>query len=168
MRYPAIVTKEGRATLAEFPDCPGCQTFAEPTENILEEAEEALQGWLEATLGAGEAPPPPSARPKVPKKAHVVWVPVSAKLAVKLALRWQRQRAGLTQAQLAKRAKVSQQQIAKLEDPDSNPTIETLEKVAKALGAQLEIELSPLPRQTATTEREVGTPAARAGGERRR
>jgi len=26
MRYPAIITKEGKKTLASFPDCPGCQT----------------------------------------------------------------------------------------------------------------------------------------------
>ena len=37
--------------------------------------------------------------------------------------------------------RVSQQQIAKLENPESNPTIGTLEKVARALGASLEIGL---------------------------
>ncbi|MGI5864761.1 MAG: helix-turn-helix transcriptional regulator [Myxococcales bacterium] len=72
-----------------------------------------------------------------------MWIPVPAKLAVKLSLRWQRQEVGRTQAQLARRANVSQQLIAKLEDPDSNPTIETLEKVAKALGTHLEIRLVP-------------------------
>jgi DNA-binding XRE family transcriptional regulator len=85
------------------------------------------------------------ARLRAPAGSRITWVPVAAKLAVKLSLRWQRQQAGLTQAQVAKKAKVSQQQIAKLEDPDSNPTIEALEKVAKALGAQLEIALLPSP-----------------------
>ena len=141
MQYPAIVTEEGRATLAEFPNCPGCQTFADPGEEIVEQAQDALHGWLEATLAAGEVPPKPSVRIKAPKGARVLWIPVPAKLAVKLSLRWQRQEAGLTQAQLARRANVSQQQIAKLEHPDSNPTIETLEKVAKALGTHLEIRL---------------------------
>lgn len=145
MRYAAIVTKERRTNLAEFPDCPGCQTFADPSEDILVQAEDALHGWLEATLAAGEAPPQPSARIRLPKGARVLWVPVAAKLAVKLSLRWQRQQVGLSQAQVAKRARVSQQQIAKLEDPDSNPTIETLEKVAKALGAHLEIALVASP-----------------------
>ena len=28
MHYTAVVTKEGKQTLAEFPGCPGCQTFA--------------------------------------------------------------------------------------------------------------------------------------------
>ena len=29
MEYVATVRKEGRATLIDFPDCTGCQTFAE-------------------------------------------------------------------------------------------------------------------------------------------
>src|SRR5712692_123837 len=32
MRDPAIITKEGRKTLATFADCPGCQTEADPEE----------------------------------------------------------------------------------------------------------------------------------------
>ena len=36
MQYPAIITQEGKQTLAEFPDCPGCQTFADPGEDILD------------------------------------------------------------------------------------------------------------------------------------
>jgi len=39
---------------------------------------------------------------------------------------------GWSQAEIAKRVGVSQQQIAKLEDPDANPTIETIMKVARA------------------------------------
>ena len=38
MRYTAVVTKEGKQTLAEFPGCPGCQTFADPGEDIAERA----------------------------------------------------------------------------------------------------------------------------------
>jgi len=33
MRYPAIITFEGDAALAEFPDCPGRQTFSRPSED---------------------------------------------------------------------------------------------------------------------------------------
>jgi DNA-binding XRE family transcriptional regulator/predicted RNase H-like HicB family nuclease len=143
MKYPAVITREGRATLAEFPDCPGCQTFAEPGESIEAQAGDALVGWLETTLAAGEMPAQPSRKLRAARGARLLWIPVPARLAVKLALRWQRQAAGLSQAKLAKLAGVSQQQIAKLEDPDSNPTIETLERVAKALGAHLEIGLIP-------------------------
>jgi predicted RNase H-like HicB family nuclease len=59
VQYSALVTKEGKQTLAEFPDCPGCQTFADPGEDIAERAEEALSGWLEAHLASGRAPAAP-------------------------------------------------------------------------------------------------------------
>ena len=141
MRYAAIISKEGSATLAEFPDAPGCQTFADPGQSIAAEAADALIGWLEASLVGREVAPRP--RTRAPK-GKVLWVDVPAHLAVKLSLRWARTEAGLTQAQLAKRSGVSQQAIAKLEHPDANPTIETLEKVAAALGARVEIEFRPL------------------------
>ncbi|MBL8954388.1 MAG: type II toxin-antitoxin system HicB family antitoxin [Myxococcaceae bacterium] len=140
MRYAAILSKDGRATLAEFPDCPGCQTEAEAGESIEDQALDALTGWLEAHLLGGDVPPRPRARPK----GRVLWVDIPASLAVKLGLRWARTGAGLTQAELAKRARVTQQAIAKLEHPDANPSIATLEKVARALGVRLEIDFRPM------------------------
>lgn len=143
MRYAAIVTKEGNATLAEFPDCPGCQTCADEGESIEAQALDALTGWLEATMDR-EAPPRPRATARAPRGGRVLWVEVPAQLAAKVELRWARQAAGLTQAQLAKLAGVSQQQIAKIERPDSNPTLATLEKVAKALNMRLSVGFSPV------------------------
>jgi len=141
MRYVATTRKEGKYTLAFFPDCPGCQTQADAGEDIAAQAAEALEGWIEAMLAAGELPARPSKR--APKGARVIWVEVPPRLAVKLELRWARTEAGLSQAELARRAGVSQPMIAKMEHPDYNPTIETLEKVAAALGARLEVSLAP-------------------------
>lgn len=141
MRYAAIVTKEKGRTLAEFPDCPGCQTFAEPGESITEQATDALLGWLEAHLATGDVAPRPSRKAL---KGRVLWVNVPARLAVKLYMRWERAEAGLTQTELARRAGVTQQAIAKLEHPKANPTIETLEKVAAALGVRVEVAFLPL------------------------
>ena len=140
MQYIAVVTKEGKQTLAAFPQCPGCQTFADAGEDIAERAEEALAGWLEANLASGQAPPEPK-RIRVKGNRRVLEVPVPAKLAVKLALRWARKRAGLTQAELARRAGLSQPAVARLEDPDYNPTLDMLERVAAALGTRLEVDL---------------------------
>jgi transcriptional regulator with XRE-family HTH domain len=46
-----------------------------------------------------------------------------------------RHAAGLTQAQLAQAAGMKQPRIAELERGDANPTLETLVRVARALGA---------------------------------
>jgi DNA-binding XRE family transcriptional regulator/predicted RNase H-like HicB family nuclease len=138
MRYPAVVTKEGKNVLADFPTCPGCQTFAPPDHTIEHEAKEALELWLETHLQERMLPPRP---PRIFKarKGTVLWVSVEPKLAVKLELRWMREDLGLTQAKLAG---VSQPAIAQLERPDSNPTIETLNRVASAMGAQIDFQAS--------------------------
>ena len=159
MRYAAIVRREGRATLAEFPDAPGCQTFAEQGEEIAAVAQEALEGWLEAHLVSGDVPPPVSKiAPKVSEGASVLWVDVPARLAARVALRRARHEAGLTQSQLAKRAGVTQPQVAKLESPDANPTLETLEKVAAALGVRLFVSFdTKIEREAGKAARELTT-----------
>ncbi len=141
MRYPAIVTKEGKNLRADFPTCPGCQTFAPPGHDIEHEAKEALELWLESHLQERMLPPRPL-RSFKPRKGAVLWVTVEPKLAVKLELRWMREELGLTQAELAKLAGISQPAIAQLESPDSNPTIDTLNRVARAMGAQIDFQPS--------------------------
>ncbi|HKY34577.1 MAG TPA: helix-turn-helix transcriptional regulator [Polyangiaceae bacterium] len=57
-------------------------------------------------------------------------------------IRQRRAELRLSQAQVAKRAGVSQQQIAHLESPDGNPTLAMLAKVARALGCRVELNLT--------------------------
>jgi DNA-binding XRE family transcriptional regulator/predicted RNase H-like HicB family nuclease len=148
--YPCIVRREGRFVTAEFPDCPGCQTFAERGGEVAPAAAEALQGWLEAWLAVGESPPRPTAKLRAPSGGRVIEVPVPQRLALTLMLRWARQDAGLSQAELAKRLGVSQQAVAKVEHPDANPTVDTLLRVAAALGMSLSLERQPAsPRRAA-------------------
>jgi DNA-binding phage protein/predicted RNase H-like HicB family nuclease len=143
MQYHARITREGRQLLAEFLDAPGCQTFADSEAKLRAAAKEALEGWIEAHLDDGDAPP----RPRRPRARADVWaVEVDAALSVAVQLRWARQDAGLSQAQVAKRAGVSQQQVAKLERPGSNPTIETVMKVARALGVRFVVHLGEVQR----------------------
>jgi predicted RNase H-like HicB family nuclease/DNA-binding XRE family transcriptional regulator len=148
MEYPAFVRREGNYWLVEFPDCPGCQTFARSEKELRKAAQEALEGWLEAHLVDGQVPPQPRPRRRAPKDVRLWSVAVDPALAVSLQIRWFRQDAGLSQADLAARAGVSQQQIAKLERPGENPTIATLKRVAKALDVKLEVHLggSATPR----------------------
>ena len=143
MRYRAVISHEGRQTLAEFPDAPGCQTFADPGESIDAQAAEALDVWLEGHLANGRTPPRPAARRwRVPKGATVIEVVVPLRTAAAVALRWAREDSGLTQSQLARKLRVSQPQIAKLEDPNGNPTLDTVEKVALALGLHADLSFA--------------------------
>jgi putative transcriptional regulator len=138
MHYVAYISREGRNTLAEFPDCPGCQTFSDG-EDLAERAREALEGWLEAHLVDGQVPPRPVEHTGAPAGKAVARVGIRPGLAAALQIRWARGDAGLTQGALGKLAGVSQQQIAKLEDPDENPSLETLAKVARALGLEVNV-----------------------------
>jgi predicted RNase H-like HicB family nuclease/DNA-binding XRE family transcriptional regulator len=158
MHYDAYIHREGKHLLAEFPDCPGCQTFADSGDEIAADAQEALEGWLEAHLADGRIPPRPICRSGAPRDKKLARIPVRAGLAASLTIRWARLDAGLSQKELGRRAGVKQQQIAKLEDPDENPTLETLEKVAKALGLTVDIGLEAAPR--------ISIPAPAAAGHR--
>lgn len=134
MQYTAFIYREGKYILAEFPDCPGCQTFVESGDALASAAHEALEGWLEAHLADGQIPPRPVDRKTAPAGRKLARIDVRPGLAAALLIRWAREDAKLSQKRLGARAGVSQQQIAKLEDPDENPTLETLEKVGRALG----------------------------------
>lgn len=134
MVYRAKITEEGKYWLAEFPDCPGCQTFGETKAEVLSMAKEALEGWLEAHLVTGRVPPKP-------RKKTGAAIRVSPSLGFVLQIRWLREEHGWSQKDLARRVGVSQQAIAKIEDPDSNPTLDTLSKVAEGLGMHVDVSL---------------------------
>lgn len=136
MHYHAKLEREGRKWNAVFMDAPGCATFASSRAKVLAAAKEALEGWLEAHLLDGRAPPKPA-----PSAHDAEPIEIDPQLAIAVALRWARQAAGLTQTQLASRIGVSQQQVAKLERPGANPSIATLRKVADALGVRVRLEL---------------------------
>jgi transcriptional regulator with XRE-family HTH domain/predicted RNase H-like HicB family nuclease len=143
MHYVAYIRHERGRILAEFPDCPGCQTFAEREDDVVDMARDALEGWLEANLVDGQIPPRPRAHYGAPDGA-LARIPVRAGLAAALNIRWARHDAGLSQKALGELARVSQQQIAKLENPDENPSLETLDKVGRALGLQVSVGFEPL------------------------
>ena len=128
------LTREGKRWPLGFADCPGCQTVGRSRKEALAMAREALEGWLEVHLSDGNAPPRP-------KRRRGVAVAIGSRLSAALQIRWLREDLGLTQEQLAKRVGVSQQQIAKLENPNANPCLATLEALAKGAGVALEVKL---------------------------
>lgn len=60
-----------------------------------------------------------------------------------------RTRAGLTQAQLAKRMNTTQSVIARLEAGRTRPSTKTLERYAKATGSRLKITFEPISASAA-------------------
>jgi transcriptional regulator with XRE-family HTH domain len=58
-------------------------------------------------------------------------------------IRSARRDAGLTQAELADRLRTTQSAVARLERPDSNPRIETLDSALRAVGRRLQLDASP-------------------------
>ena len=73
-----------------------------------------------------------------------------------------RQRAGLTQADLAQRVGTTQSAISRLENGRVRPSLETIERLAKACGATLELRLRTSEAPTAEFESNLSlTPAGR-------
>lgn len=138
MQYFAQTARDRGRTLIEFPDCPGCQTFAGKGEDVLAVARDALEGWLELHLEDGDAPP----RPSSPRRrgADRLAVRVDPALAIRLAIRWARQDENLSQGELARRVGVTRQQISLLESQGGNVTLATLSKIARALGREVSVE----------------------------
>ncbi len=60
------------------------------------------------------------------------------------AVRTARRRAGISQAELAKKAGTSQPSIARLEQGRVSPTVVSLDRIARALGTELVIDFEPL------------------------
>jgi DNA-binding XRE family transcriptional regulator/predicted RNase H-like HicB family nuclease len=153
VEYIGIVTKEGKQTLVEFPDCPGCQTFAEEGEDLYERAEEALVGWLETSMQLGRLPSQPRGNIGLKVGQDAILIQVPLRLATAIIIRRARIAAGMTQKQLANISGIAQPVIARLESSKSNPTIDTLGKVSAALGARLEFSIAAIEARASRAER---------------
>ncbi len=143
MYYVAKLSKEGAQTVIEFPDCPGCATFAEKGEDIGTVAQEALEVWLAEHLSGGEAPPRPDPEQQT-RFSLTQRVYPTPSLSIALQIRWRRHELQLSQGDLGRALGVTRQQVAALENPDGNLRLSTLERVAEALDVELSILLRPM------------------------
>jgi predicted RNase H-like HicB family nuclease len=62
MRYPIAIEPGNDATAfgVVVPDLPGCFSAGDTLDDAMAGAEEAAAAWIDATLDAGEAIPPPT------------------------------------------------------------------------------------------------------------
>ncbi|MCL2824844.1 MAG: type II toxin-antitoxin system HicB family antitoxin [Polyangiaceae bacterium] len=140
MFYQAKISRENQYWLAEFPDCPGCQTFAESESELFAMATEALHGWIEVSLEYGDV----IFAPGIYTGSDFIRVRVPPDLAVRIQLRLACKQAGCTLLDLAERAGIPARDVAELENSGSNLTIGTLTKIATALGMALDVRLEAI------------------------
>ncbi len=72
-------------------------------------------------------------------------------IAVGQLVREARQRHGLSQQRLARRCATSQRHISRIERDEVSPSVETLERLLRAMGEQLTLTTGPGPRGNQTT-----------------
>ncbi len=139
--YPAKITydKEDKGFLVEFPDLEGCLTEGETLDDALENAKEALSGYLASIFERGFTIPEPSQL----KGKNIYLIEPEPEVSTPIILRKIREGLKINQIEAAKRLGVSYQAYQRLENPNKcNPTIKTLEKVAKIFGRHLHLEFA--------------------------
>jgi len=156
MRYPALIEVDGDRVIAEFPDCPGCQAAVGADQDIVAAATAALGRWLESCLVEGTIPPKPSAA--VVTRDWFEWIQIPPELASKLLLRWAAAKR-ISRSELARRAGISEDALAALEDQTATPSRETLDGVSRALGV-LGGSRPPRPRDGGAEPRALAGGAA--------
>ena len=115
-----------------FPEVDGCVAETGRETSVAETATLALERHLREQLATGGRIDWPKMHLSPRDDETRVHVDVAPGLAIALQVRRLRARRGWSQAELARRVGVSQQQIAKVEDPDMNPTVDTISKLAAA------------------------------------
>ncbi len=139
IRYQAKIYKDRNRYSVEFPDLPGCFSDGATWNDACEHAREALSLYLEEARN----PRWEIARPKLRRSKHYVWITPYEDVAIPLMIRQARLKHNMSQRQLAKKLKMTVQQLQKLETPGkSNPTVKTLAAISAALDETLEITLA--------------------------
>ena len=133
MIYHCNIEQNEDKFLVSFPDMPNVLTFGFSHDHALEMAKEALEGCLECDISRGMSIPPPAY-----KKGY----PVSVASHIALSLRLRELRGKQSQTDIANKLGLSYQAYQRLENPrKANPTVKTLEKVARVYGRELHIAL---------------------------
>jgi antitoxin HicB len=133
MVYHCTIKKEGNEYIAQFPDMTNVVTCGFTHDEALAMAKEALEGCLESDISHGKEIPPPT---------YTDGYPVTVASHIALSLRLRELRGGQSQTNIAQKLGLSYQAYQRLENPrKANPTVKTLEKIARVYGKELSISL---------------------------
>jgi antitoxin HicB len=136
IEYPAQITysDSDNCYLVDFPDLPGCHTFGADLEEALDNAREALSGYLESIDQRRICIPRPLSLKG--KNIHMIYPERAVAFAVWLKLK--RAEKGLTQKKAAQLMGINFQSYQKYENPKTaNPTLKTIEKIEKSMGEKI-------------------------------
>ena len=134
MKYFCTVSHENEMWVVEFPDLPNVITWGDTKEEALQMASEALNGAVASDVARGILPPLPRF-----SEGH----PVELEPQIVTAIELRTLRGKNTQAEIASRIGISYQAYQRIENPIAgNPTVKTLNKIARAFGKRLEIHLT--------------------------
>ena len=133
MVYNCTIERNDGMFIVRFPDMPNIQTFGYTKEEALAMAKEALECCLESDISRGLPIPPPAY-----KKGY----PVTVSSHIVLSHRLRELRGGQSQTDIAGKLGLSYQTYQRLENPrKANPTVKTLEKIARVYGRELNISI---------------------------
>ncbi len=139
--YPATIKYmvEDKSYLVEFPGLQGCLTEGDTIEEAKYNAREALTGYLASLFERNLKIPEPS---KI-KGKDIYYIEPEPEVSVPILLRKFRENRKLTQGDVAKVLGISYQSYQRLEKPGkSNPTLKTLERLARVFDKELHLDFA--------------------------
>ena len=134
LTYPACIEKHEDAFLVTFPDLENIVTAGATVEEAVQNAEEALNGCLASDFERNFDIPEPSRI----SGGHIHSIAVAPHVAVAIMLR--KLRGDKSQVEIARKLNIAYQVYQRLENPrKANPTVKTLEKIARVFGKRVEL-----------------------------
>lgn len=134
LTYPVHIVKDGDSFLVTFQDFENILTFGTTIDEAVLNAEEALNGCLASDFERNFSIPEPSGI--TGKNTYPITVAPNVAVAIML----RKLRADASQAEIARKLNIAYQVYQRLENPrKANPTLKTLEKIARVFGKHVEL-----------------------------
>lgn len=137
MVYYCKITPDGDGFMVEFPDMPNVLTHGDTVDEALKNAHEAINGVLESEVTHGYTLQESKIGPG--DGLHAIEVEPH----IDIALQLRSLRGNAPQKAVAAKLGLSYQAYQRLENPrKGNPTIKTLERLARAHGKRLQVTIN--------------------------